>query len=169
MKRTECVVGVRGGGRGGGKRKEHCTLGGRWIRHRAAWRKKLTFRINGECGSWVEECVDVNNSWGLECKVCRWAGESSKFARGEIRCRRATALYQLMHHGNHTKTTTRNLPNRGHARALLKFERKAEQPYALETPETPGVLTSGSASVMPRFGAAAEPNQNRGKTEVDKR
>ena len=40
--------------------KDHCTLGAincprcRWIRHRVQWRKKLTFRIHGERGSWVE-------------------------------------------------------------------------------------------------------------------
>ena len=127
--------------------KEHCTLGAincprcRWIRHRVQWRAKLTFRIHDERGSWVEECVDVNKSWGLGCKVCRWAGESSKFARGEIRCIRATRLYQLMRHGNHTTTTKQNHENRGHARALRKLARKAEQPDA---PKTPGGLRGTS-------------------------
>ena len=122
--------------------KECCTLGKlrcarcRWICCRSQWRKKLIFQIAGERGSWVEECVDVNESWGLGCKVCRWAGESSKFARGEIRGSRASRFYQLLlRHGNHTRATKRNRVNRGHAGSLLKLARERVQPDAPATPD----------------------------------
>ena len=65
----------------------------RFMRDRPKFEATLTYDVgNGETGTWIEQRCTAEHAWGLGCKICRWAGHDSAFARGEVRSDRATAL-----------------------------------------------------------------------------
>ncbi len=106
--KKRCALGVQ--------RCPHC----RWIRHRSVWKKCLNFEIQGQRSCWVEEVVDVGKSWGLGCKLRRWAGEPTKCARGEVRGgqgdRAAPAHASRQSHSRLSKPRTRQIPAEDAAR-----------------------------------------------------
>lgn len=134
---------------------EHCILGAkcsrcRWIANRANWKRKLTCDVSGESVVWIEERVGIGKPWGLGCKVCRWAGISSKFARGEVTGDRMTALYQLQRHGNHVGEKR----SQGHARALRKLTQKSENEEKTSSTITATTLCRSDVPSLPMFYSA---------------
>ena len=73
----------------------------RFMRSRDKYEATLTYDCGGgETGTWLEQVCTAEHPWGLGCKVCRWAGKDTAFARGEVRSERATQLARLRRHAN---------------------------------------------------------------------
>ena len=73
----------------------------RFMRCRDKYEAALTYDLgNGESGTWLVQVCTVEHAWGLGCKLCRWAGKDTAFARGEIRGERATQLARLRRHAH---------------------------------------------------------------------
>ena len=112
----------------------------RWMRGRDEWLPQLTYEApNGEVGSWVEEVSGPAIPWGLGCKICRWAGLRSIFARGEVRSDRGTQLTALKRHGGHLPDASCKGKKircaQGHSAAQSKL--LADDPARRRDPERP--------------------------------